>query len=364
MPPARKRPSPLNASPVWHAQSTLRAPIWRRPARTPTTRPAPQSTIAVENAAATLVEVTRTAETATSAATEIDLDALRRDERAAQEALRRAETAARAANDLAAARERALEADATLQQARQDAYDAQTATTGLNPHDLRAATTAATATLATAETEHGEARTLHVIAQRDLQSTQEALVRAQQAAQARRDALSAVERATATASSLEEFRRDRLARLAPELSEVASDFVTRMTDGRYTAVELDEDFTPILTDVTGAQRPVAWLSGGEESAVALALRIAIGEVLAGQRGGLLVLDECLTAQDATRRQATMAAIRSLPRQVITINHVSEATDMVDLAAQLADDGDGASTITTYTPDHAVTANLSDALVDA
>jgi exonuclease SbcC len=167
--------------------------------------------------------------------------------------------------------------------------------------------------------------------------------------EARKNALAEVEKTAAIAATLEEFRRDRLARLAPELSEVASDFVSRMTEGRYIAVELDEEFTPILTDSTGAQRPSAWLSGGEESAVALALRIAIGEVLAGQRGGLLILDEVLTAQDKLRRQATMGAIRALPRQIITINHVSESTDMVDLVAEVVDDGEGASTLMDTVP---------------
>ena len=176
--------------------------------------------------------------------------------------------------------------------------------------------------------------------------------------------LAEVESKTAAATTLDEFRRDRLARLTPELSEVASDFVSRMTDGKYTSVMLDEDFTPILTDASGAERPVAWLSGGEESAVALALRVAIGEVLAGQRGGMLVLDEALTAQDASRRQSTMGAIRVLPRQIITINHVSEATDMVDLVAEVVASDEGGSTIMEVVPDNGKIGIVSDAAIDA
>lgn len=180
----------------------------------------------------------------------------------------------------------------------------------------------------------------------------------------RKTLLAEVESKTAAATTLDEFRRDRLARLTPELSEVASDFVSRMTDGKYTSVLLDEDFTPILTDSSGSERPVAWLSGGEESAVALALRVAIGEVLAGQRGGLLVLDEALTAQDASRRQATMGAIRALPRQIITINHISEATDMVDLVAEVIASEDGGSTIQEMVPDNGKVGVVSDAAIDA
>jgi len=176
------------------------------------------------------------------------------------------------------------------------------------------------------------------------------LQEAQASNEARVKALRDAEVKASVAQALADFRTDRLARLTPELSEVATDFVARMTDGKYTSVVLDDEFTPVLTDAAGNERPVAWLSGGEESAVALALRVAIGEVLAGQKGGLLVLDEVLTAQDASRRQSTMSAIKALPRQIITINHVSEATDMVDLVANIVEDGAGASTIEEWAPD--------------
>jgi DNA repair protein SbcC/Rad50 len=192
----------------------------------------------------------------------------------------------------------------------------------------------------------------------------ESLDRATAEEDSRKLLLAEVEAKTTAATTLDEFRRDRLARLTPELSEVASDFVSRMTDGKYTSVLLDEDFTPILTDASGAERPIAWLSGGEESAVALALRVAIGEVLAGQRGGLLILDEALTAQDASRRQSTMGAIRVLPRQVITINHVSEATDMVDLVAEVVPAEDGGSTIHDMVPENGRVDSVSDEMIDA
>lgn len=160
---------------------------------------------------------------------------------------------------------------------------------------------------------------------------------------ARAALLAEFEAKVAVRTALDSFRKDRIARVAPELSEVATDFVSRMTDGKFTAVDLDEDFTPVVTDSEGAQRPAAWLSGGEESAVALALRVAIGELVAGQRGGLLWLDEVLTAQDGARRPAMMRAISELPgRQVITINHVAEATDMVDGVFEVLPGPDGST----------------------
>ena len=133
-----------------------------------------------------------------------------------------------------------------------------------------------------------------------------------------------------TIAALSEFRKDRLARLSPELSEITSDLLAEMTNGKYTTVEFDEDFTPYITNDIGETRPVTWLSGGEESLVALALRVGVGEILAGGRNGnLLVLDEVLTAQDKNRRAATLGSLRNLNRQTIVINHIEEATDIAD-----------------------------------
>lgn len=154
------------------------------------------------------------------------------------------------------------------------------------------------------------------------------------------------ETAMATAVALDAFRKDRVARLAPELSEMSSDLLSVITEGKYVAVEFDDDFTPHLIADNGDIRPVTWLSGGEESLVALALRIAIGEVLSGGDKGLLILDEVLTAQDPTRRTATMAAIRKLGRQTIIVNHIAENNDIVDKVINIIQDDDGKGSVIT------------------
>lgn len=281
----------------------------------------------------------------------------------AQSRLRRVETAAQAATELPTARHTLDARQSALEEAETALTKATVSVAGLDLLELEEAARDAAQTARTTSEKATLTQAQHALATRDLDDANATVARAEQAQETRRNALADVEKTQALASSLEEFRRDRLSRLAPELSEVASDFVARMTDGRYTSVELDEEFTAVLTAADGTERPVAWLSGGEESAVALALRIAIGEVLAGQRGGLLILDEVLTAQDRNRRQATMAAIRALPRQVVTINHVSEATDMVDLVFEVIDDGEGASTLMEAVPQDALGADLSEALAD-
>lgn len=178
---------------------------------------------------------------------------------------------------------------------------------------------------------------------------------------ARAEAHEELERRTATREALDEFRRKRIADLAPELSEIATDLVAKMTDGKFVSMELDEEFTPVVTDNQGNRRPSSWLSGGEESAVAFALRLAIGEVIAGQQGGLLWMDEPQTAMDATRRPAMMSVVRELAgRQPIMISHVSEASDMADLVVEVVPDDTDGSTILTS----AVTRDVDEVLLDA
>jgi exonuclease SbcC len=285
------------------------------------------------------------AQTATAQASEDD-ERVRQTARA----LRQAETAAEAAAAVPAARTAAETAGRDAEAAAETTQQATAAEQALRvpepqQEQARTALAAAQHALQQAQQHAGQADGDFRVAEQQVTVAERHRDQADARLRLRAQTVAEYEQAVAVREALDEFRKDRIARLAPELSEVATDFVARMTDGKYTAVELDEEFTPVLTDATGRQRPAAWLSGGEESAVALALRVAIGELIAGQRGGVLFLDEVLTAQDAMRRPAMMAAIRDLPgRQVITINHASEATDMVDLVLDVVPDDTDGSTI--------------------
>jgi DNA repair protein SbcC/Rad50 len=140
---------------------------------------------------------------------------------------------------------------------------------------------------------------------------------------------------TLTSEMLNKFRLDTISSLAPELSETATNLISEMTNGDFTEIRLDEEFNAYLTDAHGIERPSTWLSGGEESAVALALRIAIAFLITGGNPSLLWLDEVLTAQDADRRSTMLTMIRQLPiQQIIMINHTQEAADIVDKTVEI------------------------------
>jgi exonuclease SbcC len=119
--------------------------------------------------------------------------------------------------------------------------------------------------------------------------------------------------------------------LRPQLSESASVFLRDMTAGRYSELELDEDYSArVIQD--GEERTV--ISGGEEDMVNLALRLAISQMIADRAGqplSLLVLDEVFGSLDEERRLSVVDLLRGLADrfpQVLLITHI-ESVPMLD-----------------------------------
>jgi exonuclease SbcC len=119
--------------------------------------------------------------------------------------------------------------------------------------------------------------------------------------------------------------------LRPQLSESASVFLRDMTAGRYSELELDEEYAArVIQD--GEERTV--ISGGEEDMVNLALRLAISQMIADRAGqplSLLVLDEVFGSLDEERRLSVVDLLRGLADrfpQVLLITHV-ESVPMLD-----------------------------------
>lgn len=157
--------------------------------------------------------------------------------------------------------------------------------------------------------------------------------------------LNELEHKAAVSDVLDEFRKSSIAKIAPELADSATELISAMTNGKFVQIDLDSEFTPSVTNSDGHILTVHQLSGGELSVVALALRIAIGTLIGGGTGGMLWLDEVLSAQDINRRHAILQAIRSLPvNQIVMINHTQEAEDVVDKVVRMTYSGDEGSYI--------------------
>jgi exonuclease SbcC len=129
-----------------------------------------------------------------------------------------------------------------------------------------------------------------------------------------------------------EIRGDLNVELRPEISDLASRFIRELTDGRYSDIELDEQYNIIVLE-DGIPKPV--ISGGEEDLANLVLRLAISEMIAeraGQSFSLLILDEVFGSLDETRRHNVIDLLRRLQdrfEQVILITHIESVREGLD-----------------------------------
>jgi len=151
-----------------------------------------------------------------------------------------------------------------------------------------------------------------------------------------------------------DIRTDLNQEMRPELSDRASSYIRELTDGRYSELELDEQYN-ILVLEDAIPKPV--ISGGEEDLANLVLRLAISEMIAeraGQAFSLLILDEVFGSLDETRRHNVVDLLRRLQdrfEQVILITHIESVREGVDRTVIVHyDEESGTSRVETESPD--------------
>ncbi len=134
-----------------------------------------------------------------------------------------------------------------------------------------------------------------------------------------------------------DFRKYVNSSIRPRMAELASEYLADLTDGRYTAVELAEDFTPTVVE-DGEAKSV--ISGGEEDILNLCMRISLSHMLAeraGQHFSLLILDEVFGSLDEGRRGNVLALLEKLRNrfeQIIIITHLDDIKDGVQHLIQV------------------------------
>jgi exonuclease SbcC len=120
--------------------------------------------------------------------------------------------------------------------------------------------------------------------------------------------------------------------LRPEISELASTFLSELTGGRYSELELDDDYNIVVLE-DGIPKPV--ISGGEEDLANLVLRLAISQMIAeraGQAFSLLILDEVFGSLDESHRHNVVELLRRLHdrfEQVVLITHIESVREGLD-----------------------------------
>lgn len=168
-----------------------------------------------------------------------------------------------------------------------------------------------------------------------LAGAKDALDRAVKEEEAREKALQRHEVAQASVSVLSGFREHLAKDAVPRITDNASAMMARMTDGAFTSIDMDERYNITVTTGDGRVMDVHALSGGEQSAVAISLRLAISEMLSGGEPSMLILDEVLTAMDDARSQSILATIQDAGHgQVIIIAHNDIVRSIADAAVML------------------------------
>lgn len=137
-----------------------------------------------------------------------------------------------------------------------------------------------------------------------------------------------------------DFRKFVNTSIRPRLAELASEYLADLTDGRYSAVELEEDFSPTVIEDGEPKRVI---SGGEEDILNLCMRISLSHMLAeraGQSFSLLMLDEVFGSLDEGRRGNVLALLEKLRRrfeQIVIITHLDDIKDGVQHLIQVGYD---------------------------
>lgn len=161
------------------------------------------------------------------------------------------------------------------------------------------------------------------------------LERATSEQEARMKALQQQEVAQASVSVLSGFREHLAQDAVPRITDTASDLMDEITDGAFVSIDMDEKYNITVTTGDGRVMDVHALSGGEQSAVAISLRLAISEMLSGGEPSMLILDEVLTAMDDTRAQSILTTIQDAGHgQVIIIAHNDIIRSIADTVVML------------------------------
>ncbi len=118
--------------------------------------------------------------------------------------------------------------------------------------------------------------------------------------------------------------RELKEKFAPELEQRAGVFLSRITKGRYANIVVKKDDLDVLVKVPEKHGPVnvEVLSQGTRDQLYLSLRIALSELLSGDKNPPLLFDEAFYTFDDERLRETLIILREIAKttQVIVFTH--------------------------------------------
>ncbi len=177
------------------------------------------------------------------------------------------------------------------------------------------------------------------IARREVQAREEELVRLTEAGVRLEECRTSQFYVEKLVSLFTDFRKHTISRIRPRLAELSSQLIAEMSDGRYSLVELDEDYNLQVMD-SGQYFGVDRFSGGEKDLASLCLRLAISLALtesAGIERSFVILDEVFGSQDTSRRELIFQSLANLKErfpQVLLVTHLEELKNRVESLIEL------------------------------
>lgn len=140
--------------------------------------------------------------------------------------------------------------------------------------------------------------------------------------------------------SLAEFKTKLNSKVAPRISDIASNMYAQITKGKYQHIEVSNDFDFYIYD-EGKKYPIERFSGGEIDLANLVLRIAISKTLSELSGAssveFLAFDEVFGSQDEVRRMEILEAFHTIKeqyRQIFLISHEMEIKEMFERVVEV------------------------------
>jgi exonuclease SbcC len=140
--------------------------------------------------------------------------------------------------------------------------------------------------------------------------------------------------------SLAEFKTKLNSKVAPRISDIASNMYAQITKGKYQHIEVSNDFDFYIYD-EGKKYPIERFSGGEIDLANLVLRIAISKTLSELSGAssveFLAFDEVFGSQDENRRMEILEAFHTIKeqyRQIFLISHEMEIKEMFERVVEV------------------------------
>ncbi len=146
---------------------------------------------------------------------------------------------------------------------------------------------------------------------------------------------------------MKDFKVYMVGMIRPMLSDYASDMLRRLTDGKYSKLEVDENYDVFVYD-EGTSYGINRFSGGEEDLANLCLRLAISAVVAERSAiqtNFIILDEIFGSQDALRKRNIIMALNELSkkfRQIFLITHIEDVKDYMEYVLRVTEDEEGVS----------------------